>query len=58
MAATSRFRGVRRSRDFAAGVVRHIAATPVGLRVRATARLNAVDGRTLEFWVAARDEKS
>ncbi len=29
--------------------VRHIAATPVGMRVRATAKLIAVDGRTLEF---------
>jgi predicted thioesterase len=27
--------------------VRHIAATPVGMRVRATARLVAVEGRTL-----------
>src|SRR5262245_62735647 len=27
--------------------VRHIAATPVGMRVRATARLMSVDGRTL-----------
>jgi fluoroacetyl-CoA thioesterase len=37
--------------------VRHIAATPVGMRVRATARLVAVDGRTLEFRVEAHDEK-
>ena len=37
--------------------VRHIAATPVGMRVRATARLLSVDGRTLEFRVEARDEK-
>jgi fluoroacetyl-CoA thioesterase len=37
--------------------VRHIAATPVGMRVRATARLIAVDGRTLEFRVEAHDEK-
>jgi predicted thioesterase len=37
--------------------VRHIAATPVGMRVRATAKLIAVDGRTLEFRVEARDEK-
>src|SRR5438876_4921939 len=33
--------------------VRHIAATPVGMRVRATARLLSVDGRTLEFHVEA-----
>ena len=37
--------------------VRHIAATPVGMRVRATARLLSVDGRTLEFHVEARDER-
>lgn len=37
--------------------VRHIAATPVGMRVRATARLVAVDGRSLEFRVEAHDEK-
>jgi predicted thioesterase len=37
--------------------VRHIAATPVGMRVRATARLVSVDGRTLAFEVEARDEK-
>ena len=37
--------------------VRHIAATPVGMRVRATARLLAVDGRTLQFRVEAHDEK-
>jgi predicted thioesterase len=37
--------------------VRHIAATPVGMRVRATARLVSVEGRTLEFRVEAHDEK-
>ena len=37
--------------------VRHIAATPVGMRVRATARLIGVEGRTLEFRVEAHDEK-
>jgi predicted thioesterase len=37
--------------------VRHIAATPVGMRVRATAKLIAVDGRTLEFRVEAHDER-
>jgi predicted thioesterase len=37
--------------------VRHIAATLVGMRVRATARLVAVDGRKLEFQVEAHDEK-
>jgi predicted thioesterase len=37
--------------------VRHIAATPVGMRVRATARLVSVQGRTLEFQVEAHDER-
>src|SRR3954453_16503152 len=37
--------------------VRHIVATPVGMRVRATAKLISVDGRTLEFRVEAHDEK-
>jgi predicted thioesterase len=37
--------------------VRHFAATPVGMRVTATAELIGVEGRTLSFRVAARDEK-
>jgi fluoroacetyl-CoA thioesterase len=37
--------------------VRHFAATPIGMRVRATAELIAVDGRTLSFRVAARDDE-
>ena len=37
--------------------VRHYAATPVGMRVRATAQLTRVDGRTLDFRVEARDDK-
>src|SRR6201996_3314620 len=37
--------------------VRHIAATPVGMRVRATAKLISVNGRTLEFRVEAHDER-
>jgi fluoroacetyl-CoA thioesterase len=37
--------------------VSHIAATPVGMRVRAVATLTKVDGRTLEFRVEAHDEK-
>jgi fluoroacetyl-CoA thioesterase len=37
--------------------IRHFAATPVGMQVDATAELTAVDGRTLTFSVAARDEK-
>lgn len=36
--------------------VRHLAATPIGQRVRATAELIAVDGRRLLFAVEAYDE--
>jgi fluoroacetyl-CoA thioesterase len=36
--------------------VRHFAATPIGMRVRATAELTAVDGRALSFRVEARDD--
>jgi predicted thioesterase len=37
--------------------VRHIAATPVGMRVTATATVQRVEGRTLHFRVEARDER-
>lgn len=37
--------------------VRHVAATPVGMRVRATAEVIAQDGRSIRFRVEARDEK-
>jgi predicted thioesterase len=37
--------------------VRHFAATPIGMRVRATAELIGIDGRTLTFRVEARDDK-
>jgi fluoroacetyl-CoA thioesterase len=37
--------------------VRHYAATPVGMRVRVTAELIRIDGRTLDFRVEARDDK-
>jgi predicted thioesterase len=37
--------------------VRHIAATPVGMRVSADAELVEIDGRSLTFRVAARDER-
>jgi fluoroacetyl-CoA thioesterase len=37
--------------------IRHFAATPIGMRVRATAELVGVDGRTLTFRVEARDDK-
>jgi fluoroacetyl-CoA thioesterase len=36
--------------------VRHIAATPVGMRVTARAELVKIDGRNLTFEVATRDE--
>jgi predicted thioesterase len=37
--------------------VRHIAATPVGMAVTATAELVKIEGRTLTFRVEARDER-
>jgi len=37
--------------------VRHIAATPVGMRVVASATVEKVDGRTVYFRVEARDER-
>jgi predicted thioesterase len=37
--------------------VRHFAATPIGMRMRATAELIGVNGRTLTFRVEARDDK-
>lgn len=37
--------------------VRHFAATPVGMRVTATAEVTGVDGRTVTFKVEARDER-
>jgi len=37
--------------------VRHIAATPVGMRVTALAEVLDVEGRTIRFRVEARDEK-
>jgi predicted thioesterase len=37
--------------------VRHVAATPVGMRVRATARIERVEGRTVFLRVEARDEE-
>jgi fluoroacetyl-CoA thioesterase len=37
--------------------VRHFAATPIGMKVMATAELIAVEGRTLSFRVEARDDK-
>lgn len=37
--------------------VRHFAATPVGLRVIATAEVTAIEGRTITFRVEARDER-
>lgn len=36
--------------------VRHFAATPVGMRVTATAEVTSIDGRTVSFRVEARDE--
>ena len=37
--------------------VRHVAATPVGMRVTASATVQKVEGRTVYFTVEARDER-
>lgn len=37
--------------------VRHIAATPVGMKVFAVATVSKIEGRTVSFTVEARDEK-
>ena len=37
--------------------IKHLAATPVGMQVRAQAELTAIDGKKLTFAVAAFDEK-
>ncbi len=37
--------------------VRHVAATPVGMRVIASAEVTGIEGRTVRFRVEARDEK-
>src|SRR6185369_7235010 len=37
--------------------VHHFAATPVGLRVTATAEVIAIEGRTIRFRVEAHDER-
>ena len=37
--------------------VRHIAATPVGMRVTATAEVTGIEGRMIRFRVEARDER-
>jgi fluoroacetyl-CoA thioesterase len=37
--------------------VSHYAATPVGMRLRATAEVTKIDGRNIEFRVEAQDER-
>jgi len=37
--------------------VRHIAATPVGMKITATSEVTAVEGRTVRFTVSVSDEK-
>jgi fluoroacetyl-CoA thioesterase len=37
--------------------VRHVAATPVGMQVRASAIVESISGRTVRFKVEAHDEK-
>ncbi len=36
--------------------VQHLAATPIGMKVKATSELTAIEGRTLTFHVEAYDE--
>jgi fluoroacetyl-CoA thioesterase len=36
--------------------VHHVAATPVGMKAKATAEVTSVEGRTVKFKVEARDE--
>ena len=36
--------------------VRHIAATPVGMRVKASVEVSAVNGRTISFSISVKDE--
>jgi len=37
--------------------VRHIAATPVGMKIHAIARVLRIEGRTVHFFVEAHDER-
>lgn len=37
--------------------IKHLAATPIGMKVTAKAKLVAINGRSLEFQVEAYDEK-
>lgn len=37
--------------------IKHLAATPIGLKVRATATLDQVDGRRLTFRLEAHDDR-
>lgn len=37
--------------------IKHLAATPIGMRVTATATLLSIDGKMLTFHVEARDER-
>jgi fluoroacetyl-CoA thioesterase len=37
--------------------ITHVAATPVGMRVHATAEVTRVEGRTIHFRVRAEDER-
>lgn len=58
-AAVDALRGVLDDGQTSVGVhldLQHLAATPVGMRVRAEARLMTVEGRRLTFRVTAADE--
>jgi fluoroacetyl-CoA thioesterase len=58
-AALNAIRGYLDKGESAVGTevnLRHVAATPVGHRIEATAEVIKVDGRRVEFTVMARDE--
>jgi len=59
-AASQAIAGALQEGDITVGTmvhVRHLAASPIGQRVRATAELTEVNGRRLLFTVEAYDEK-
>ncbi len=59
-AATNAIKAVMPSESTSVGTminVRHVAATPVGMKVTAVAKLVEVDGKRLVFDIEARDER-